>query len=68
MCAQRSELSHAEIENEIEALWDALETGLSVMDELCFTYIKCNQAEAKEAIPEELENFESDKHQAVQKA
>ena len=38
------------------------------MDELCSTYIKSNQAEAKEAILKEQENFESDGHQAVEKA
>ena len=45
MCAQKSKLNRAEIEAEIEALCDALETGLSVMDELCSTYIKSNEAE-----------------------
>lgn len=68
MCAQKSKLNRVEIETEIEALWEALETGLSVMDELCSTYIKSNQAEAKEAILKEQENFESDGHQAVENA
>ena len=68
MCAQKSKLNRAEIEAEIVALCDALETGLSVMDELCSTYIKSNQAEAQEAILKQKENFESDGHQAVEKA
>jgi hypothetical protein len=38
------------------------------MDELCSAYIKSNQAEAKEAILKEQENFESDGHLAVEKA
>ena len=58
LCAQKSKLNRGEIEAEIEALWDALETSLSVMDKLCSTYIKSNQAEAKEAILKEQENFE----------
>ncbi|CAB4038982.1 Hypothetical predicted protein, partial [Paramuricea clavata] len=68
LCAQKSKLNRSEIEAEIEALWDALETSLSVMDELCSTYIKSSQAEAKEAILKEQENFESDGHQTVEKA
>ena len=68
LCAQKSKLNRGEIEAEIEALWDALETCLSVMDKSCSTYIKSNQAEAKEAILKEQENFESEGHQTVEKA
>ena len=68
LCVHKNKLNCKAIEREIETLWEALERGLSVMDELCSTYIKSSQSEAKLAILTEQDNFEAEVHQAVEKA